>query len=84
MSSKTNVSENQHPEKKGKQVKGPSHLNIFLYVPNLIGYGRFICTFICVKYALDPSDEAWIRFVVLYSISQLLDAIDGFAARKLD
>ena len=59
-------------------------MNIFLYVPNLIGYARFACTFVCVKYAFDPRDEAWIKFVVLYSISQLLDAFDGFAARKLN
>jgi len=67
MENKT-VSEKQSAKKEVK-VKGPSHMNIFLYIPNLIGYGRFICTFICVKYAFDPRDEAWPIFVVLYSVS---------------
>ena len=63
---------------------GPSHMQVMLYVPNLIGYFRFLLTFMCVKYAFDAAEGNWIMFTVCYSCSQLLDAIDGFAARKLN
>mmetsp|Transcript_13097 Transcript_13097/g.22107 ORF Transcript_13097/g.22107 Transcript_13097/m.22107 type:complete len:182 (+) Transcript_13097:200-745(+) len=35
-------------------------------------------------YAFDPSDKAWPLMAFFYSLSQLLDMADGYAARALD
>ncbi|KAK5138530.1 hypothetical protein LTR08_000118 [Meristemomyces frigidus] len=52
--------------------------NIFLFVPNLIGYGRIVLALASLYFMpLHPR-----RCSVLYSISCLLDALDGIAARK--
>ena len=50
-------------------MSGPSHSSVMLYVPNLIGYARFILTFICVNYAFDAAKGNWIKFTVCYSVS---------------
>ena len=55
-----------------------------LYYPNIIGYLRFITNIASVAYVFDNSGNNWIIFVFLYSISMLLDAIDGMVARKFD
>ena len=56
-----------------------------MYVPNIIGYSRFILNIACVPYAFNTTEaNSWIIFLILYSASQLLDAVDGVAARKLD
>lgn len=53
--------------------------NVFLFVPNLIGYARVILAILSwVKI-----DEARV-FLPLYLISCLLDAVDGHAARALN
>lgn len=55
-----------------------SNENIFLFVPNLIGYARVILAVISLYYMpLHPR-----RCSFLYSVSCLLDALDGYAARK--
>ncbi len=54
--------------------------NIFLFVPNLIGYARII-TGLWACFILDQS-PVWA--LALYSISGLLDAVDGTAARALN
>ncbi|KAI5166043.1 CDP-diacylglycerol--inositol 3-phosphatidyltransferase [Nematocida sp. AWRm78] len=46
------------------------------YIPNIIGYSRVVLLFI----ALICSSR---MFVILYSVSYLLDALDGYAARIL-
>ncbi|XP_045468475.1 CDP-diacylglycerol--inositol 3-phosphatidyltransferase [Harmonia axyridis] len=51
--------------------------NIFLFVPNLIGYARIILAFISFYYL----STNYIIALVCYTISALLDAIDGYAAR---
>ena len=53
--------------------------NVFLFVPNLIGYGRVAllivsCWFMLSNYKIT---------VCCYLLSQLLDAVDGHAARAL-
>ena len=80
------MNKQQAEDQKSEKVKEreTTHLDVLLYVPNLIGYLRFIFNFISVRYAFDPSDESWMRFVFYYSISQMLDAIDGTAARKFN
>ncbi|KAI9863403.1 MAG: CDP-diacylglycerol-inositol 3-phosphatidyltransferase [Trichoglossum hirsutum] len=51
--------------------------NIFLFIPNLIGYSRIILAGASLYYMpLHPRTCS-----ILYSISCLLDALDGFAAR---
>ncbi|ODV77013.1 phosphatidylinositol synthase [Suhomyces tanzawaensis NRRL Y-17324] len=52
--------------------------DIFLYIPNLIGYVRVvtaILSFVCMK-------NHPVYTLVLYGISGFLDAFDGWAARK--
>ncbi|EFA05079.1 CDP-diacylglycerol--inositol 3-phosphatidyltransferase [Tribolium castaneum] len=51
--------------------------NIFLFVPNLIGYARVILAIISFYYM--PSN--YVIAVVCYVVSALLDAFDGHAAR---
>lgn len=50
--------------------------NTLLYAPNIIGYGRIVLMFISIW-----MNTRW--FAVLYSISYILDALDGYAARYL-
>ncbi|XP_054282258.1 CDP-diacylglycerol--inositol 3-phosphatidyltransferase-like isoform X2 [Macrosteles quadrilineatus] len=54
--------------------------NIFLFVPNLIGYARVVLAIISFYYMATD----WSVAVVCYVISGLLDALDGHAARYLD
>jgi len=54
-----------------------SQENIFLFIPNLIGYTRVVLAIISLYYMpLHPR-----RCSFLYSVSCLLDALDGHAAR---
>jgi len=53
--------------------------NIFLFVPNVIGYTRIFLDLLSFYYM--PTDYA--RAAFLYLLSQLLDALDGHAARYL-
>jgi len=54
--------------------------NIYLFVPNLIGFARIILSLI--SFYLMPFD--YIKATVCYVLSALLDAIDGYAARALN
>ncbi|RMZ91189.1 hypothetical protein DV736_g1589, partial [Chaetothyriales sp. CBS 134916] len=52
--------------------------NIFLFIPNIIGYVRIFLAFASLYYMpIHPRTCS-----LLYSISCLLDALDGFAARR--
>lgn len=52
----------------------------YLYIPNLIGYGRIVCALVfCMVGSYDPVTSA-----VMYSVSQLGDLFDGMAARKFN
>ncbi|KAE9963774.1 hypothetical protein BLS_005252 [Venturia inaequalis] len=54
--------------------------NIFLFIPNLIGYSRIVLALASLYYMpLHPR-----TCCLLYSISCLLDALDGYAARKFN
>ncbi|TVY64155.1 CDP-diacylglycerol--inositol 3-phosphatidyltransferase, partial [Lachnellula suecica] len=54
--------------------------NIFLFWPNIIGYTRILLAFLSLYYMpLHPKTCSG-----LYSISCLLDALDGYAARYFD
>uniref|UniRef100_A0A8D0L780 CDP-diacylglycerol--inositol 3-phosphatidyltransferase n=1 Tax=Sphenodon punctatus TaxID=8508 RepID=A0A8D0L780_SPHPU len=54
--------------------------NIFLFVPNLIGYARILFAFIAF-YFMPTAPFTASSF---YLLSGLLDAFDGYAARILD
>ncbi|KAF2259930.1 hypothetical protein CC78DRAFT_474270 [Lojkania enalia] len=54
--------------------------NIFLFIPNLIGYSRVVLAVASLYYMpLHPRTCS-----LLYSVSCLLDALDGLAARKFE
>jgi CDP-diacylglycerol--inositol 3-phosphatidyltransferase len=53
--------------------------NVFLYAPNLVDYGRAVCILIACYTAFQYP----ICTVVLYVLNQVLDAFDGWIARKL-
>jgi CDP-diacylglycerol--inositol 3-phosphatidyltransferase len=55
--------------------------SVWLYAPNVIGYVRVLCLLISLLYASDPGST--IPFFALYSLSYLLDAVDGPVARYL-
>ena len=57
-----------------------SEPNIFLFVPNLIGYGRII--FGIISFILMPNHP--LGASICYFLSAFLDAFDGHAARALN
>jgi len=54
--------------------------NVYLYIPNLIGYARVFS----LLYGLAIAFEDHYGFIFCYAASQLLDAFDGMAARKFN
>ena len=60
----------------------PKERNVFLFVPNLIGYARIVLMIIAFYYMTNP--EQYTVTVACYMLSQLLDAFDGHAARILN
>jgi CDP-diacylglycerol--inositol 3-phosphatidyltransferase len=54
--------------------------NVYLFVPNLIGYSRVVAA--VAAYAVALTHPA--TFLALYTASFVLDAADGMAARALD
>jgi len=77
------------PDGNGKATQqvastGPAHNepseNVFLFWPNIIGYWRIVLAIASLYYMnLHPRTCS-----LLYSVSCLLDALDGYAARYLD
>lgn len=70
----------------GSPVRGTSspnrddEENIFIFIPNLIGYFRVVLAVASLYYMpLHPRTCS-----ILYSVSCLLDALDGLAARKFE
>ncbi|KAK4221472.1 CDP-diacylglycerol--inositol 3-phosphatidyltransferase [Podospora fimiseda] len=61
------------------EYDGPKE-NIFLFWPNIIGYSRIVLAIVSLYYmSLHPR-----TCCLLYSISCLLDALDGYAARHFE
>ncbi|KAL3814010.1 hypothetical protein ACJIZ3_015278 [Penstemon smallii] len=58
----------------------PSTLSVYLYVPNIIGYVRILMN--CFAFAICFKDKY--LFSVLYFVSFVCDALDGWFARKLN
>ena len=59
-----------------------THAQVSVFVPNLIGYGRFLLLFLCPVFVY--SEQYWYWYTICYAASQLLDVVDGMAARKFD
>nr|GME17342.1 probable CDP-diacylglycerol--inositol 3-phosphatidyltransferase 2 [Ipomoea batatas] len=57
-----------------------SPLNVYLYIPNIIGYIRILLN--CIAFAVCFVDKK--LFSVLYFISFVCDALDGWFARKFN
>ncbi|KAL9415483.1 hypothetical protein AB3S75_043722 [Citrus x aurantiifolia] len=55
-------------------------LSVYLYIPNIIGYARVLLN--CYAFGICFSNK-W-HFSVLYFISFVCDAIDGWCARKFN
>jgi len=53
-----------------------SDISILLYIPNLIGYFRFLLLIVSWHYAMTHP----FVYLYCYSFSMLLDALDGMAA----
>ncbi|KAG8364414.1 hypothetical protein BUALT_Bualt19G0126300 [Buddleja alternifolia] len=58
----------------------PSTLSVYLYVPNIIGYVRILMN--CYAFAICFKDKY--LFSILYFVSFVCDALDGWFARKLN
>lgn len=58
----------------------PLQENIFLFIPNLIGYSRIILAIVSFYYM--PTD--YVAASISYLLSGFLDAFDGYAARALN
>lgn len=54
--------------------------NIFLFIPNLIGYARVVLALVAFYFAFTNAAV----FIVCYSTSALLDLFDGMAARAFN
>lgn len=58
----------------------PEHDNVFLFIPNIIGYGRILLALIAFWFmSTNYIVAGW-----CYAISALLDAVDGHAARAFN
>ncbi|KAL9089814.1 MAG: hypothetical protein Q9165_005608 [Trypethelium subeluteriae] len=69
---------NGRPRGQVSQERKEQQENIFLFIPNLIGYARIVLAIISLYFMpLHPR-----RCSFLYSVSCLLDAVDGVAARR--
>ena len=53
---------------------------IYFFVPNLIGYFRVLLAFVAFAYAFDSP----VIFIAAYTLSFVLDAADGLAARAFN
>lgn len=57
--------------------------DVLLYVPNLIGYLRVICTVLSITLMI-CFPQMWITAIILYVSSFVGDLFDGMAARKFN
>ncbi|KAG5589138.1 hypothetical protein H5410_039652 [Solanum commersonii] len=70
--------ENNRSKMAGKSR--PKPLNVYLYIPNIIGYLRILMN--CVAFAVCFVDKK--LFSLLYFVSFVCDALDGWFARKFN
>lgn len=60
-----------------------THSDVLLFVPNLIGYGRIVCT-IASFLVMIGFPKRWLLAVILYLASFVGDLFDGVMARRLN
>jgi CDP-diacylglycerol--inositol 3-phosphatidyltransferase len=58
--------------------------HVLLFVPNLIGYFRIICTLSSFWIMLHMDHQHWMIAIILYILSFAGDLFDGMVARKLN
>lgn len=58
------------------------HSDVAFFIPNLIGYSRFISLALSLYFTLNKAHWYW--FVLSFGMSYALDAVDGKAARHFD
>ncbi|KAK7312262.1 hypothetical protein VNO77_36012 [Canavalia gladiata] len=58
----------------------PSKLSVYLYIPNIIGYIRVLLN--CVAFSQCLTNKVF--FSMLYFLSFVCDAVDGWCARKFN
>ncbi|KAF2322277.1 hypothetical protein GH714_010068 [Hevea brasiliensis] len=63
-----------------KSRSKPSKLDVYLYIPNIVGYTRVFMN--CFAFAICFSNKR--LFCLLYFISFVCDGIDGWCARKFN
>ena len=66
-----------------------THLHVYLFVPNLLGYARVVLTAAAIAVLWTApkggkGDFTWVAGIAAYAASFILDYFDGFAARKLN
>jgi CDP-diacylglycerol--inositol 3-phosphatidyltransferase len=61
-------------------IQKRTSLDIYLLIPNLVGYFRGLL--IIVAFCICFTHPYW--FIVLYGMSQLLDGLDGYIARRMN
>ncbi len=67
-------------------VRTTSNRDVFLYIPNLIGYSRVLfslLSFVLMIFAPQHQNQ-WSTAIILYIASFTLDLFDGMAARKFN
>lgn len=74
------MAEERTAEGSTPDLRNASNENIFLFWPNIVGYVRVVLVFASLYFMpLHPR-----RCTFLYSISCLLDALDGYLARRFE
>ncbi|XP_021900335.1 CDP-diacylglycerol--inositol 3-phosphatidyltransferase 1-like [Carica papaya] len=63
-----------------KSKPKPRKLSVYLYIPNIVGYIRVLLN--CIGFALCFSNKR--LFSLLYLLSFVCDAVDGWCARKFN
>ncbi|CDW79418.1 phosphatidylinositol synthase [Stylonychia lemnae] len=70
------------PKTSTDQPAKTTEVQVLFYVPNLIGYSRFLFLIFSTYFAF--SEKYWVIFPIFYAIASLLDIFDGMAARALN
>lgn len=67
-----------------KQTTTTSATDVFLFIPNLIGYFRVACTLGSFVLMITLQEQTWVLAICLYVSSFVGDLFDGMAARKFN
>lgn len=59
-----------------------THMQVLIYVPNLVDYFRYFLVMVGMSYAF--TEEKWLYFIWFYYVAISMDVIDGALARILN